>query len=431
MSPIVAMFITFAVCLALSVPIALSIGIPVVVYLTMTGMFAPTYITSTLFTSVDTFPLMAIPLFILAGVLMEGGGLSQRLVNLCDAICGHIRGGLAVITVITCMFFGALSGSAAATVVAIGSIMVPEMIKRGYEKGFAYALICASGCLGVLIPPSIPLVLYGTAIPQATIGNLFLGGIGSGVAIAVLLCITAVIICRKRGYQGNGMKFSIKRVGKTFLNAIWALLVPVIILGGIYGGYFTPTEAAAIACLYGLFAGVVIYKELTWKKIVDGLSRSVASNAQVLFIVAMATCFARMLTIENIPAQISDLVTSNISSKTVVLLVINIILLICGCVMDASPVIAIMAPIFWPIVKAYGVDPIHFGVMFITNTTIGYITPPVGFNIFVTVGMGGISLKELIKPLAPFFIAMVVALIVLTYFPDVILFVPRLCGYAG
>lgn len=430
MNPVTVMFVVFAICLILSVPIAWSIGIPVAIYLAMTGMFSPTYIASTMFTACDTFPLMAIPLFVLAGNLMESGGLSKRLINFADSLCGHFRGGLAVITVITCMFFGALSGSSAATVVAIGTVMVPYMIKTGYSKGFAYALITAAGCLGVLIPPSIPLVIYGTAT-NTSIGDLFLGGFGSGIAVGVALIICALVICRMRGYKGNGLKFSIRRVWSTFKASIGALMVPVIILGGIYGGFFTPTEAAGIACLYGLLAGIFIYKELTWKKIVDGLMASVTMNAQLLVIVGTAACLARMMTVENIPAQISTMVQSATSSKIVVLLLINVVLIIAGCVMDASPTITILAPILYPIVAAYGVDPIHFGIMFITNTTIGYITPPVGLNIFVAVGMGDIQLRELIRPLIPFFCAMVAALMVVTFCPDVVLFIPRLFGYGG
>lgn len=430
MSPVVVMFVVFAICLLIGVPIAWSIGIPVAIYLGMTGMFSPTYIASTMYTACDTFPLMAIPLFVLAGTLMEGGGLSKRLIDFADSLCGHITGGLAVITVITCMFFGALSGSSAATVVAIGTIMVPYMRQMGYSKGFSYALITAAGCLGVLIPPSIPLVLYGIAT-NASIGNLFLGGFGSGFAVGGALIIVSLVICFARGYRGNGRKFSIKRVFTTFVDAIGALMVPIIILGGIYGGFFTPTEAAGVACIYGLLAGLFIYKELTFKKIVDGLINSVATNAQILVIVGTATCLARMMTVENVPQMISDVVQNATDSKFVVLLLINIVLLIAGCVMDASPVITILAPILYPIVAAYGVDPIHFGVMFITNTTIGYITPPVGLNIFVAVGMGDCTLRELVKPLAPFFIAMVAALTIVTYCPDVVLFIPRLFGYSG
>lgn len=428
MSPVAVMFLVFAICLAIGVPIAWSICIPVCIYLAMTGMFVPTYIPSTLYTSTDTFPLMAIPLFVLAGALMEGGGLTKRLVALSDSLVGHVTGGLAVITVITCMFFGALSGSSAATVVAIGSIMIPYMRERGYSKGFAYALVTASGCLGVLIPPSIPLVLYGIAT-NVSIGQLFLGGFGSGFVIGGALIIVSLIICHRRGYKGNGKKFSIKVFLIAFKNAIPALMVPLIILGGIYGGFFTPTEAAAVASVYGLIAGKFIYKELSFKHIYNSLVNSVTTNAQVLVIVASATCLARMMTVENIPQQISAFVQNTTSSRVVVLILINIILLIAGCVMDASPIITILAPLLYPIAAAYGVDPIHFGVMFITNTTIGYVTPPVGFNIFVATGMGDCTLKELIKPLMPFFIAMVVGLILLTYVPGIILLIPRLLGY--
>lgn len=262
MNAIVFILVAFFVLLLLNVPICVSIGLSCAAYTILYGGLNSSFIAASMFTSCDSFPLMAVPFFILAGALMEGGGLSKRLVDLGDSLVGHFTGGFAIVTVVCCAFFGAISGSAPATVAAIGSIMVPTMVERGYDKDFSLGLIAASGCLGILIPPSIPMVVYGVST-NTSIGGLFLGGFGPGILTAILLIIVAIFISRKRGYKGNGRKFSLKHVGEAFVPAIWAILVPVIILGGIYGGIFTPTEAAAVAVIYGFFAGKFIYKELT------------------------------------------------------------------------------------------------------------------------------------------------------------------------
>lgn len=262
MSGAAVLFICFFGFLLLNIPIFASIGLAVVAYVLVTGDITWNMIGTTMFTACDSFPLMAIPLFILAGALMEGGGLSKRLIGFADSLVGHFPGGLTIATVVSCMFFGAISGSAAATVATIGVIMVPSMIERGYDKGFSYALIASAGCLGVIIPPSITMVTYGVAT-MAPISTLFLGGFGPGILVGLCLIAYSMLYCRKHGYQGNGQKFSIARVGREFVHAIGALLVPIIILGGIYGGIFTPTEAAAVAVIYGLIVGLFVYKELT------------------------------------------------------------------------------------------------------------------------------------------------------------------------
>lgn len=430
MSSAAVMFVLFAVFLILNVPIGWSIGMATAVYMLLSGTFSLTYIATTMFTACDSFPLMAIPLFILAGALMEGGGLSSRLVGLADSMVGHLRGGLAIVTVMTCMFFGAISGSAAATVASIGSIMVPAMIKQGYSKGFSYALIAASGCLGVLIPPSIPMVTYGVAT-NASIATMFMGGFGPGILCGLMLIVFAVVICRKNGYEGNGKEFSIRQVGLALKDAVWAILVPVIILGGIYGGIFTPTEAAAVAVFYGLIVGFFVYRELTLPKLLSALSGSAVTTSTILVIVGTATVLARMLTLERIPTALATLITNMTDSRVVLLIIINIFLLIVGCVMDSTPAILILAPILYPICQSYGIDIIHFGLMMVVNISIGFITPPVGLNLFVAVSIGDVKFTTLVRSLLPFLLAMVIALLLITYIPSVSLFVPRLFGYGG
>lgn len=424
------MFIVFFGLLLLNVPIAWSIGLAASTYILFTGSLSLNYIATTMFTACDSFPLMAIPLFILAGDLMQNGGLSKRLINLADSLVGHMHGGLAIVTVLTCMFFGAISGSSAATVAAIGGIMVPTMIDRGYSKGFSYGLIAAAGILGVLIPPSIPMVTYSVAT-NASISTMFVAGFGPGILCGLLLIATAVYYCRKNGYQGNGKRFTIKAVLVALKDAIWAIMVPVIILGGIYGGIFTPTEAAAIAVFYGLIVGFFVYKELTIKKMIEGLSSSALTTCTILVIVAAATVLARMLTLERIPDAISAFITGATSRRIVVLLIINIILLITGCVMDSTPAILILSPILYPIAALYGIDIIHFGMIVVLNTSIGFITPPVGLNLFVACSIGDIKFTTVVRHVVPFLVAMFGALILVTYFPSVALFIPRLFGYAG
>ena len=430
MSPTLILLAPFFILLLLNVPIAWSLGISVAVYMVLESSFSMTYIATTMFTACDSFPLMAIPLFILAGALMEGGGLSSRLIGLADAFVGHLRGGLAIVSVLACMFFGAISGSSAATVATIGVIMVPAMIERGYSRGFSYALIAAAGCLGVLIPPSIPMVTYGVAT-NASIATMFLGGFGPGLLCGCLLMLFAYVICRSNGWEGNGQIFSMGRVATAFSDAIGALLVPVIILGGIYGGFFTPTEAAGIACFYGLIVGFLIYKELTFAKVKNALSSSAVTTTTIMVIVGTATALARMLTLEDIPTELAALIGGFTENPLVLLMVMNVFLLIVGCVMDSTPAILILAPILQPIAAAYGIDIIHFGLMMVLNVSIGFITPPVGLNLFVASSLGDIQFTTLCRRLVPFLFAMLIALMLTTYIPAVSLGIPWLFGYGN
>ena len=421
-------FILFMVLCFLTVPIGISIGLACVIYSLLGGSVDLSYMTTNMLTGCDSFPLMAIPFFVLSGALMEGGGLSKRLVDFFDAFVGQFTGGLAIVCVIACMFFGAISGSAPATVAAIGTIMAPSMVKRGYDKGFTMALIAASGCLGTIIPPSIPMVMYGVAT-GSSIATLFLAGFLPGICCGLSLIIISIIISKKRGWTGNGQKFSWKRVGRELKEAIWALLVPVIILGGIYGGFFTPTEAAVVAIVYALIVGLFIYRELDPNKIWEKLYDSAKTTGTILIIVATGTVLGRVLTLEKIPTMVAEGITTLTDNRYAVLLLVDLVLLVVGCLMETTSAILIISPILAPILQTYGVSPIHFGLIMVVNLSIGFITPPVGANLFVACGIGHISFQDLVKHIMPFLIALLIAMFLITFVEPISMLLPHL--FAG
>lgn len=422
--------IVFLGCVFASVPIGFSIGLSVVAYALSTGSINMGYIASGLFASCDSFPLMAIPFFILSGALMEGGGLSKRLVLFFDSLVGHLTGGLAIVTVVTCMFFGAISGSGPATTAAVGAIMVPTMVEKGYDKKFAMALVAAAGCLGVIIPPSIPMVSYGISV-NASIATMFMGGFLPGIVLGTLLIITAVTVCRKNGFTGNGEAFRWKKVKASFKDAFWAILSPVIILGGIYSGLFTPTEAAVVSVVYALFVGLFAYKELNLKVIYKKFAEAACTHGTVNIIVGTSTILGRVLTLEQIPDAVAHTMIGLTDNKIVILLIINLLLLGCGCLLETNSSILILAPILYPVVASFGVDIVHFGIIMVVNLAIGFITPPVGVNLFVACGIGNIPFAELVKKIVPFLCVLLIGLVIITYVPAVTLALPRLLGYAG
>ncbi|RGY97630.1 TRAP transporter large permease [Clostridium sp. AM58-1XD] len=429
MNPITLLLLVFVSLLIINVPIAVSIGMSMIVYAMATGGITLTFLAKNMYTTCDSFPLMAVPFFILAGAVMEGGGLSKRLVDFCESLVGHFTGGLAIVSVITCMFFGAISGSSPATVAAIGAIMIPSMVEKGYDKKFAVALVAAAGMLGVIIPPSIPMVMYGIAA-NASIGGVFLGGISAGLICGLSLIVVAVYYCRKNGYSGNGESFSLRKVWITFKNAIWALLVPVIILGGIYGGIFTPTEAASVAVVYGFIAGVFIYKELDIRNLfTKALSESAVTVGSVLILVSTATILSKVFVLEGVPQRMAMFINSISDNIYVIMILINLLLLVVGCVMETAAAILILAPILYPIVQAYGIGPIHFGVMMVVNLAIGMLTPPVGVNLFVATGIGQIQFVDLVKKILPFIAVLMIALAIIIFIPAVTEFLPTLLGY--
>lgn len=412
------LFISFAVFLLLSVPIGISLGLSTLVTILFSGSLPVEFLFKELVTSVDSFPIMAVPFFILAGEIMGKGGISDRLFKVANSMVGNKTGGFAIATIITCMFFAAISGSGPATVAAIGGIMIPAMVKNGYDKRFATAVVAAAGSIGVIIPPSIPMVIYGV-VGSASIGDLFIAGIIPGILVGLSLMVYAYIYSRKNGYKGLEEKQTIKDVFKAIWEAKWALLIPVIILGGIYGGIFTPTEAAVIAVVYGLVAGLFLYKELKLKDIPKLLVDSALTTATVLIIVGTATAFGRLLTIEQIPNQVAQSMLNISDNPIVIILLITVLLLIVGCFMDTIAAIIILTPILLPIALNIGIDPIHFGIIMVVNLAIGFITPPLGVNLFVGSGISGISLEALSRAIVPFFVAMVITLLFITFIPQI------------
>lgn len=415
------LFGTFALCLFLSVPIGISLGLATLVTIVYSGTLPLEFLMKELVTSVDSFPLMAVPFFILAGEIMGKGGISERLFRVANSFVGNKTGGFAIATIITCMFFAAISGSGPATVAAIGGIMIPAMVRQGYEKKFATAVVCAAGSLGVIIPPSIPMVIYGV-VGSTSIGDLFIAGVIPGLLVGLALILYAYFHSRKKGYTGTGEKTSLSKIAKALWEAKWALLIPIIILGGIYGGVFTPTEAAVIAVVYGLFVGLILYREIKIKDLPKVLADSALTTATILVIVGTATAFGRLLTIEQIPNQVAQWMLSLSESPVVIILLITVLLLIVGCFMDTLAAIIILTPILLPIAINIGYDPVHFGIIMVVNLAIGFITPPLGVNLFVGSGISGLSIEMLSKAVIPFFIAMLITLFFIIFLPQLSLY---------
>ncbi len=421
------LFGLFILLLLTSVPVAISLGLASTAALIYSGKVSSSYIAQGLVTSIDSFPLMAVPFFILAGDLMGHGGLSKRLLNVGNVFFGRFTGGLAIIAVVTCMFFAAISGSGPATVAAVGAILLPAMFREGYPKEFSIGLVASAGCMGIIIPPSIPMVIYATS-SNASISKMFLAGVIPGVLIGVALIAVAYFTSRKNNYRGDPKTYSAREIFATINDAKWALLVPVIILGGIYGGVFTPTEAAAVGVIYGFIVGVFVYKELKFKDLYRIIAGSALTSASVMIIVGTATIFGRVLAIERIPVMIAEYIVQLTSSPMMILLLINVLLLFVGMFMETLAAIIILTPILLPVVVAVGVDPVHFGIVMIVNLAIGLVTPPVGVNLFVGARVGGSTLEAVSKGSIPFLIAMFIILLLVTYVPWLSLFLPELMG---
>jgi len=414
---IAVLLISLIILFLIGVPVAVSLGISSALALLVAGDMSPLVLAQRAFVALDSFPLMAIPLFMLAGVLMEYGGISQRLINLANALTGHLSGGLAIVTIVTTMFFAAISGSSVAATAALGSILIPAMINRGYDKNFAGSVQAVSGTLGIIIPPSIPLILYGVAA-GTSIGDLFIAGMVPGIVIGIGLIITVVILAKKRNYLKEPRK-SGREVWKAFVESIPALLMPIIILGGIYSGIFTATEAAGVAVAYAFFVSILIYKSINLKNINEVLNQATITTSTIMFILATAGLFSWILTIENIPQQVAQTITSISDNPFVFLTFVVILLLIVGMFMETNASIIILAPILVPVAMEVGVDPIHFGVVMIVTLAIGMVTPPLGLNLFVVGKIANLRIDQLTRGMIPFYIAVVITLIIITFIPFV------------
>lgn len=421
------LFGCFIALLIASVPVAISLGLASALALLYSGKVSSTYIAQGLVTSIDSFPLMAVPFFILAGELMGQGGLSRRLLSVANVFFGRYTGGLAIIAVVTCLFFAAISGSGPATVAAIGGLLLPAMTKAGYNKGYSVGLIASAGSIGIIIPPSIPMIIYAVSA-NVSITQMFLAGVIPGLMIGIGLMVVAYVKARKSGYRGSTERFTGAQMRAAVWDAKWALMVPIIILGGIYGGVFTPTEAAAVGVVYGFVVGVFVHKEITFKSLYKVIADSALTSATVIVIVGTATIFGRMLAIERIPFMIADYIVHLTDSPILILLLVNVLLLFVGMFMETLAAIIILVPILLPVVVAVGIDPVHFGIIIIVNLAIGMVTPPVGVNLFVGSRVGETTLEKAAAGAIPFIVAMLAMLLLITYVPWLSLAPLRLMG---
>lgn len=415
------LFGSFILFLLLSVPIAISLGLSAALTIFYSGVVKPSAIPQGLVTAIDSFPLMAVPFFILAGNLMGHGGLSKRLLDMANVFFGRYTGGLALIGIVTCMFFAAISGSGPATVAAIGGLLLPAMAKANYNKGYSIGMLASAGSLGIIIPPSIPMIIYAVSA-NVSIMQMFVAGIIPGLFIGIVLMVVAYLKAKKEKYVGSQETFSWRQKWKAIWDAKLALLAPIIILGGIYGGVFTPTEAAAVGVIYGFLVGFFVYKELNLKSLYSVLVDSALTSATIILIVGTATIFGRILAVERIPFEIADYIVQLSDNPIVILLLINLLLLFVGMFMETLAAIIILVPILLPVVLKVGVDPVHFGIIMIVNLAIGMISPPVGVNLFVGSRVGNARLEEVTVGVLPFLLAMIVALLIITYVPSLSLF---------
>ncbi len=368
------------------------------------------------FTGIDSFVLLAIPFFILAGILMSAGGVARRLIDIADAFLGWITGGLGIASVMTATFFGAISGSGAATTSAVGSLMLPEMKRKKYGDEFSSCLIASAGSIGVIIPPSIPFVVYAVTV-GISVGDLFLAGIPAGLMMCLSLMIACFFISKKHGYRGSDTKPSVKNIALTLKEGIWALFAPIIILGGIYSGIFTPTESAVVAVVYSIIIGFFVYKELDFKKLKEAVYRSAVLNGVIIFIVGFSGAMAKYLTLQNVPQKVGEAILSVTDNPFLILLILNIFLLIVGMLIDNIPAIIILSPIFLPVVQSAGVTPLQFGVIIVMNLAIGYVTPPYGTTLFVASAISKISIDRLFKYATIFTLILFIPLALVTYIP--------------
>lgn len=422
------MFSSMVIFFALSIPIAVAIGFSGTLGLFILGGSPMLIVPKEMFSAIDKFALGAIPFFILAGNLMEVGGISNRLVNFAKSIVGGLQGGLGMTCVMTCMIFAAVSGSSVATTFAIGAILIPALVKHGYPVNFAAALQASSAELGVIIPPSIPMILYGVSA-EVSIGELFIAGVGPGMLIGFGLMF--FVWCWSK-YKGYGKNDHLDRMSfaKATREAALALLMPVIILSGIYGGVFTPTEAAIVAVFYALIVGMGIYKEIKLRHLYPIFRKSVISSAVIMFIIANAGLFSFLITRAGVPEAIGDFLKAHLTSGVMFLLGVNAALFVIGMFIETSASIIVLAPILVPVAIKFGIDPVHFGTIMVVNLALGMITPPFGVNLFAACTVAKISLDQIVRELIPFVLAILMFLMIITYIPQISLFLRDLVyGY--
>ncbi len=411
------LFTALFIFLFIGMPISVCLGLSSMLAIFFFGNDSLASLSLKLFETSEHYTLMAIPFFILGGTLMSTGGVAKRLIRFAVACVGHIRGGLAIASVLACTFFAAVSGSSPATVVAVGSIMIAGMVNAGYPKKFAAGILCNAGTLGILVPPSIVMVVY-CAVTEQSVGRIFLAGIVPGLLLATIMMTAIYIYARKTGLPAS-QKASFKEIAVSAKDAIPGFLLLVIIMGGIYGGVFTPTEAAAVAAIYAVLASIFVYKDITIKDLPRVFVDASKTTVMLMFIIANAILFAHVLTTERIPQMISEQILNSGLSPIMFLIIVNIILIIAGDFMEPTAILLILTPIFFPIAIKLGIDPIHLGIIMVVNMEIGMVTPPVGLNLFVTSGITGMTIYEVLKGALPWMTILVIFLGIITYFPKI------------
>ncbi|TCP99823.1 TRAP transporter large permease [Serpentinicella alkaliphila] len=408
--------------LLIGVPVAFCLGLAALVMMGMQN-FGYDVLVQKMVGGIDSFPLLAVPFFMLAGEIMNTGGIAKRIINLSNALVGHITGGLGLVNIVASMFFGGISGSSVADTAAIGGLLIPAMKEDGYDADFSAAVTASSSTMGIVIPPSIPMILFGL-ISGVSVVKMFLGGIIPGILIGFSLLFLTYFISKKRNYP-KGDKFSLIRVFKALKESIWAVLLPVIIIGGIISGYFTPTEAAVVSVVYALIVSLLIYKEMTIKDLPKVLIDTGKTTGIVMLVAGTAMVVAWLLTVVRIPQTIATTILSISENPFVVLLIINFFLLLVGSVMDLTPALLILGPVLLPVAREVGIDPVFFGVMMVINLGIGLVTPPVGTILYISCGIAKISLERIVKAMMPFLVTQVAILLIIIIFPQLVLWIPN------
>ena len=421
--PVGVLFILFVVFLIIAIPVGITLGITAV----LPHIFDPSftvgakYLIRAMFGGLDSFPLLAVPMFVLSGIIMAKGGISRKIFDVFAYFFGRFTAGMPCAVIVTCLFYGAISGSAPATVAAVGSMTAPILIGLGYDKTFTTSVVAVAGGLGVIIPPSIPFIMYGMA-SGVSVSNLFLAGVIPGLVIAALLMGYAIFYCKKNGEDRVRIEAEIGKLhergfGKVFKDSFWALLSPIIVLGCIYSGITSPTEAAVISVYYALIVSLFIYKEIKFRDLWGILVEAIKTFTPILFILAASTAFSRVLTLMQVPQEVSSFILGNFSNKIIILLVINVFLLLVGMVMDTTPAILILTPILLPIAQGIGMNPIQFGVIMVVNLAIGFVTPPIGVNLFVASALTDVPVMEIARKALPMIGLFLIALLIFTFVP--------------
>lgn len=423
----IVMFVVMFGTLLIGVPIGASLALSLLSLVILNPVTTQEFIAQSMYSGLDSFTLLALPFFMLAGSVMETGGISKKLVNFANSLVGNITGSLGVVTIIACMFFGAISGSASATVAAIGTIMIPQMIKAGYDKYYATGLVAVAGGLGVIVPPSYPLVIYGVT-NNVSIGDLFIAGIGPAILVGLVLMMFNYVMSKKRGYKGTGARFNIKVSLKTLWDAKFAMLMPVIILGGIYGGIFTATEAAVVSVVYGIIIGLFVYKELNFKDLWKMYKSNMVFVGGMMFTFAPAAAMGSIFAYLGIPKAINNFFFGISTNSYVILFLIFILMLIVGMFVQTTPAIVILSPILLSVVSTVGINPIHFGLVMTLGLAIAFVTPPVAVNLFVASSMTGLGMEKIVKSALPFIIGLFIALVIVGYVPQISLGIFSLLG---